>query len=66
MAIIKVWIEEGCAASGLCSSLCPQVFVLKDLANVIEGISFSEYEDTIKEAAENCPTNVIRYSEDTA
>jgi ferredoxin len=64
MAITKVWIEEGCAASGLCSSLCPQVFVLKDLATVTEGINYSDYEQNIKEAAENCPTEVIRYSED--
>lgn len=65
MAITKVWIEEGCAASGICSSLCPQVFVLRDLATVNEGVSYSDYEDNIREAAENCPTDVIRYSEDT-
>jgi ferredoxin len=65
MAITKVWIEEGCVASGLCSNLCPQVFVLKDFATVIEGISYSGYEQNIKEAAENCPMEVIRYTEET-
>jgi len=63
MAIKKVWIENGCAASGLCSTICPEVFVLKDVANVIEGVSFADYEGLIKEAAENCPEEVIRYSE---
>ncbi len=64
MAITKVWIEEGCAASGLCSNLCPEVFVLKDLATVNEGINYSDYEANIREAAESCPMEVIRYSEE--
>jgi len=63
MTIKKVWIEEGCAASGHCSNICPEVFVLKDVATVIEGVKFTDYEDLIKEAAENCPTEVIKYSE---
>lgn len=63
MAINKVWIEEGCTACGLCSDLCPEVFVLKDLATVIEGVKYSDYEPMIKEAAESCPVEVIKYSE---
>jgi len=64
MAITKVWIEEGCSASGHCSAICPEVFLLKDIAVVIEGADFSKYEGFIKEAAENCPTDVIKYSEE--
>ena len=63
MAINKVWIEDGCTACGLCSDLCPEVFVLEDLATVIEGVRYSDYEAGIKEAAESCPVEVIRYSE---
>ncbi len=63
MAIKKVWIEEGCTACGLCSDLCPEVFVLKDLATVNEGANFEDYEGLIKEAAESCPVEVIKYSE---
>ncbi len=63
MAINKVWIEDGCTACGLCSDLCPEVFELKDVATVIQGINFSDYEGSIKEAAENCPVEVIKYSE---
>jgi len=55
MSIKKVWIEEGCTASGLCSDICPEVFVLKDVSTVVEGVKFTDYEDLIKEAAENCP-----------
>ena len=63
MAIKKVWIEEGCSACGLCVDICPEVFKLDDLATVIEGVNYSDYEDQIKEAADNCPIEVIKYSE---
>jgi len=65
MAIKKVWIEEGCTACGLCSDICPEVFDLHgDTAIVIEGADYSKYEDEIKECAEECPVEVIRYEED--
>jgi ferredoxin len=63
MAINKVWVEDGCTACGLCSDLCPEVFVLKDVATVVEGINYSDYEESIKEAADSCPVEVIKYSE---
>ena len=63
MAIKKVWIEEGCSACGLCEEICPEVFKLEDVAIVIGGVNFSDYEDKIKEAAESCPVEVIKYSE---
>jgi ferredoxin len=63
MAIKKVWIEEGCSACGLCEEICPEVFKLEDEATVIEGVNYSEYEVKIKEAAESCPVEVIKYTE---
>jgi ferredoxin len=63
MAIKKVWIEEGCSSCGLCEEICPEVFKLEDVAIVIEGVNLSDYEDKIKEAAESCPVEVIKYSE---
>ena len=63
MAIRKVWIEEGCTACGLCSDICPQVFRLEDVATVIEGVNYSDYDEKIKEAAESCPVEVIKYEE---
>ena len=63
MAITKVWIVEGCTSCGLCEDICPEVFKLKDEANVIEGVNYSEYEVKIKEAAESCPAEVIKYTE---
>jgi len=63
MTIIIVWIEEGCTACGLCEDICPEVFKLEDLATVIKGVNYPDYEEQIKEASESCPVEVIKYSE---
>jgi len=61
MTIKKIWIEEGCTACGLCEEICPEVFELKDLATVIEGVNYADYEGQIKEASESCPVEVIKF-----
>ena len=62
MAISKVWIEDGCTLCGLCEDTCPEVFELGDESSVVkEGVDFEEYEDLIKQAAEECPVEVIQY-----
>ena len=61
MSIKRVWIEEGCTVCGLCSDLCPEVFRLEDEAKVIENADFGAHEAQIKEAAESCPVEIIKY-----
>lgn len=61
MAIKKVWIEEGCTVCGLCEEICPDVFSIEDEAVVNEDADFSKFEDEIKEAAESCPVEVIKF-----
>jgi ferredoxin len=63
MSIKKVWIEDGCIACGQCEATCPEVFKVMDISTVIEGVNYSDYEELIKEAAGNCPAEVIKYSE---
>jgi ferredoxin len=63
MAMKKVWIEEGCTACGLCEDICPEVFKVEDIATVIQGVTYADYEEQIKEAAESCPVEVIKYTE---
>jgi ferredoxin len=63
MTISKVWIEDGCTSCGLCEEICPEVFKVEDVATVIKGVNYADYEDKIKEAAESCPVEVIRYIE---
>jgi ferredoxin len=36
---------------------------VEEVAKVIPGVNFGEYEDKIKEAAKSCPVEVIRYIE---
>lgn len=64
MAVKKVWIEEGCIADGICTDICPAVFDLNDdgEAFVKDDADLSEV-DSIKEAAEQCPVEIIRYEE---
>ena len=61
MAIEKVWIEEGCTVCGLCAEICPEVFTIEAEAVVIPGADYQSYEDGIREAAENCPVEIIKY-----
>lgn len=61
MAISKVWIEDDCISCGSCEGICPEVFYVTDHSNVREGIVLSDFEVGIKEAAENCPVEVIKF-----
>lgn len=53
--------KEKCIGCGLCVSLVPDVFELKDdgKAHVKEGASCDGKEDACKEAAESCPVKAI-------
>ena len=63
MSIKKVWIEEDCTSCGVCESLCPEVFLITDTCTVIEGVNYSDYDDLIKESADSCPVDVIKFEE---
>jgi len=63
MAIKKVWIEDGCTSCALCEDICPEVFEMPDEAVVKEGADLNANEDSIKEAAESCPAEVIKFEE---
>lgn len=64
MAIIKVWIEEGCTSCSMCEDLCPDVFEMPDEAIVKEGADFVANDDCIREAVDSCPVEVIQIEED--
>ena len=61
MAIEKIWVEDGCTACGLCEEICPEVFKVLDIATVLKGADYVVNEAGIKEAAESCPVEVIRF-----
>ena len=63
MAITRVWIEEGCISWDMSEDSCPEVFKVKEVATVIEGVDYSAFEEKIREAAKGCPVDVIKYEE---
>ncbi|MDO5569873.1 MAG: ferredoxin [Bacteroidales bacterium] len=63
MSIKKIWIEPGCISCGECEEICPEVFVVTDECHVNPDADISKFTDRIKEAAEACPVEVIKYEE---
>lgn len=59
----KVWIEPGCTSCGSCEFICPKVFEVTDVAYVKEDVDIKNCAQEIKEAAQACPVNVIKYEE---
>ncbi|MEA4974678.1 MAG: ferredoxin [Paludibacter sp.] len=64
MGIKKVWVEEDCTSCGVCESLCPEVFEITDVSHAKEGVNYSDYESEIRESADSCPVEVIKFEED--
>jgi len=57
---MKVRIEDTCTACGLCVDTCPDVFEMgSDIAQVIIEEVPAEYEDSVQQAADECPVEAI-------
>jgi len=57
---MKAIIETGCIACGLCEKICPQIFEMKDTAEIKADADFEAHTQAIKDAAECCPVEVIK------
>lgn len=53
--------ESGCIGCGLCTQVCPEVFEMGDsgVAEVIMEEVPENLEDSVQEAADGCPVEVI-------
>lgn len=60
---MKVSIIDGCIACGLCEAICPEVFVMNDLAEVIPDSNPDAHAAAVKDAAAQCPVEVIKIQE---
>ena len=66
MPIARVWIEEGCITRGMSELNCPELFKIDQAlgtSTVLDGADFAPIEEKIKQAAEGCPVEVIKYEE---
>lgn len=60
--VMNVSIDEsGCIGCGLCTQVCPEVFEMGDsgVAEVIMEEVPENLEDSVQEAADGCPVEVI-------
>jgi ferredoxin len=67
MTIKKVWLDESedeCTSCDLCADIAPDVFEVPDKMQVKPGADLAANEDEIKDAAESCPTQVIKFEEE--
>ena len=57
----KLFINPGCIGCGLCESIAPEVFEVRDVSRIKEGVQYDQYEDKIEKAVQSCPVGVIKY-----
>lgn len=52
--------KQKCLGCGVCASLCPEVFELKDgKSKIKEKADFKKHKDCIKQAIDSCPVSAI-------
>jgi len=64
MSVKKVWLDESedeCTSCGACEDICPEVFSVPEKMVVKSGVDFGDFEAEIKDAAESCPVEVIKF-----
>jgi ferredoxin len=59
----KVTIVPGCISCGTCEAVCPNVFVVKGVAEVKQDADIQKNAELVQEAADMCPVNVIKVEE---
>lgn len=57
---MKARIEDTCTACGLCVDTCPEVFEMGDDMAQVKGDDVPpEHEDSVQQAADECPVEAI-------
>jgi ferredoxin len=60
----RVYVSPGCISCGTCEALCPEVFEVKDTAQVKPTANLQKYDAAIREAADICPIQAIKIEEE--
>ena len=61
--IKKVTVTPGCISCGTCEAICPEVFQVKGISEVLPSANLEKNEELIREAADLCPVDVIKIEE---
>lgn len=65
MGLSRVWIEDGCILCNVCVEISPESFVLEDEHLYVRSdVDLDEHEEAIRQAALDCPVEVIRLEEE--
>lgn len=65
MGLSRVWIEDGCILCNVCVEISPESFVLEgEHCYVRPDADLDDHEEAIRQAAIDCPVEVIRIEED--
>lgn len=58
---MRYYVNENCIGCGLCTNICPDVFVMTDAGVAIASVNdvATELMPKAKEAAESCPVDAI-------
>lgn len=64
--VTRVWIEPGCIVCNACEGTCPEVFLVEAESSTIRpealNVEFLRlHGKSIREAAEECPVEVIKF-----
>lgn len=62
--IKSVRIAPGCISCGTCEAVCPKVFVVKGLSEVLPNPDLVGNDELIRESADLCPVSVIIVEDD--
>ena len=65
--VTKVWIEPGCIVCDACENTCPEVFEVQETTCIVRPAALSPdftrpISDSIKDAAAECPVDVIKFA----
>ena len=65
MGLSRVWILDGCILCNLCREISPDVFATDDGHYFVQSdADLDAHEEEIRQAALDCPVDVIRFEED--
>lgn len=59
----KVWVENGCIVCRACEMLAGEVFVVTEETALVRPDADLTSDENVREAADVCPVEVIRYRE---